>query len=196
MARRSDHSREQIKEMVLNAAYKIILKEGSQGFSTRKVAKDIGYTVGSLYLVYKNSDDLMMHINAKTLDEIYGRLNNISTKQPINDYIIELAMTYYRFAKEYHNLWKNLFEFNLPLDEDYPDWYEKKLNNIFALIISALGKEFGDNINKHITSRILWASTHGICELYLSQKANRVQLGNIKDLITDFVNNYFKGIRQ
>ena len=48
MARRSEHSLEQIKEMVLNAAETIIIEDGAQALTVRKVALEIGYTVGNI----------------------------------------------------------------------------------------------------------------------------------------------------
>ena len=48
MGRRNDHTREQLREMVLSAAELLIVREGMAGFSMRKVARAIGYTVGQL----------------------------------------------------------------------------------------------------------------------------------------------------
>ena len=55
MARRSDHSRDEIREMALNAAKTIVEREGAAALSTRKIANEIGYTAGSLYLVSRTS---------------------------------------------------------------------------------------------------------------------------------------------
>ena len=74
MARRSDHSREEIKEMALVAAEKMILANGKDGLSARKVAQEIGYTVGTLYLVFKNLDELILHVNGRTLDRLFEKM--------------------------------------------------------------------------------------------------------------------------
>ena len=70
MARRSDHSREEIKEMALNAAMEVLEQEGPKGLSARKVASAIGYTVGTLYLVFKNQQEMVLQLNARTLDDM------------------------------------------------------------------------------------------------------------------------------
>ena len=59
MARRSDHSREELREMALAATEEIIDQQGLAGLTARKVAAGIGYTVGTLYLVFRNLDDLI-----------------------------------------------------------------------------------------------------------------------------------------
>ena len=62
MSRRNDHTREEIKEMAINIGSKIIEEDGFNNFSIRKVAKNLGYTVGTLYNVFENYNDLLFHI--------------------------------------------------------------------------------------------------------------------------------------
>ena len=59
MARRSEHTQEQIKEMVLIAAEGIVTEEGEEALTVRKIAQHIGYTVGSIYMVFTLS---LIHI--------------------------------------------------------------------------------------------------------------------------------------
>ena len=57
MGRRSAHSRDEIRDMAISAASKIVEKQGFQSLTARKVASEIGYTVGTLYHVFRNFDD-------------------------------------------------------------------------------------------------------------------------------------------
>jgi len=49
MARRSEHSLQELKVMVLDAAEAIVIKEGFSELKVRKIAVEIGYTVGSIF---------------------------------------------------------------------------------------------------------------------------------------------------
>ena len=66
MGRRSDHSREEIRQMALQAAESIVTEGGYKALSARKVASEIGYTVGTLYLVFENLDELVLYVNGRT----------------------------------------------------------------------------------------------------------------------------------
>ena len=44
MARRSDHTRDELRRMALDAARAIVEEDGLRGLSTRRLAKAIGYT--------------------------------------------------------------------------------------------------------------------------------------------------------
>ena len=70
MGRRNDHTRKELKEMAIKAGVELIEEGGFQNFSIRKVAARIGYSAGTLYNVFENSDDLVFHINSVTLDDL------------------------------------------------------------------------------------------------------------------------------
>ena len=70
MARRSDHTREELKELAIAAGQKVISDEGFCKFSARKVAKEMGYTVGTLYNIFGDYNDIVLHINFATLDDM------------------------------------------------------------------------------------------------------------------------------
>ena len=77
MARRSDHSREELYVMALAAAREIAEKDGLRGLKARRISREIGYTVGTLYNVFSNLDDLIIHLKLRlipvSLDVTYRR---------------------------------------------------------------------------------------------------------------------------
>ena len=75
MGRRNEHSREQLQEMAVTAADEIIASEGLRGLTARKVAGRLGYSAGSLYMVFDGLDDLILHVNARTLERLAHSLD-------------------------------------------------------------------------------------------------------------------------
>ncbi|MBU6140804.1 MAG: TetR/AcrR family transcriptional regulator [Proteobacteria bacterium] len=70
--RRNDHTKDEIKEMIIRAGSDLIDKSPFSGFGTRQIVKEIGYTVITLYNVFDSYDDIVFHINATTLDDMKG----------------------------------------------------------------------------------------------------------------------------
>ena len=81
MARRSDHSREELYEMALAAARDIVVADGLSGLTVRRVATAIGYSPGTLYNVFDDFYELVIHLNSRTLDAFYGHLLSASEKE-------------------------------------------------------------------------------------------------------------------
>ena len=48
----------------------IVEYKGFSGLSARKVVREIGYTVGTLYNVFDNFTELVCHTNSNTLDDL------------------------------------------------------------------------------------------------------------------------------
>ena len=68
MGRRSDHSREDLRVLTLEAARRLLCAHGLEGLTARRVAAEIGYTPGTLYNIFENLDDLILHVTAGALD--------------------------------------------------------------------------------------------------------------------------------
>ena len=56
MGRRSDHSREELRELILKAGETLMAEVGFADFSAREVAKRIGYSIGTIHNVFGSVD--------------------------------------------------------------------------------------------------------------------------------------------
>lgn len=195
MARRSEHSQEEIREMVLNAAETIVIEEGFKELKARKIAMDIGYTVGSIYMVFENMADLIMHIKGRTLDEILELLNQKKNIASPDEAIKQLAKSYYHFASNHYNRWSMIFEHRLSEDVMVPDWYQNKIDNIFSLVES----KFNQLTDQHsveqnqLAARSLWSGVHGICTIALNGKMDLLGNTDVEQSVMLLVENFIIG---
>ncbi|MDH5325970.1 MAG: TetR/AcrR family transcriptional regulator [Gammaproteobacteria bacterium] len=210
MARRSDHSKDEIREMALAAASALADRHGLSGISARKVATDIGYTVGTLYLVFKNLDDVILHVNAQTLDQLFSQLREATQdcKEP-TQCILAMARAYVGFATRYPKRWSMVFEHNLPEGEPVPDWLALKVNDMFELVETQLislippqheiGVGGSDLVNNSTSerqqvSRTIWCGVHGICALAVTGKLEIGGAESINVLTDSLIKNYLAGL--
>lgn len=196
MAKRSEHTQEELKTLVLSAAETIVIEEGFSELKVRRIAAEIGYTVGSIYMVFTNMADLIMHINAKTLDAISAQLEqaqNCSTEQSIE----ALVMTYLSYASHNFNRWRTVFDYALSAKTEIPDWYQEKVNSIFTPLevrFAELAPEFSEDYRKRAT-RALWCSVHGICVLSLTDQDDKTHISDIEETLVLLVRNFMSGLR-
>ena len=117
MGRRSSHTPEQLKELILEAAYAIIETHGLAGLSAREIARRIGYSPGTIYNMFSNLDDVVLRIEARVLDALDQRLATVLV-EPGSDRekVQRLAQAYLAFTHEKPRLWNLLFEHHLPAD--------------------------------------------------------------------------------
>ena len=100
--------------MALTAAEAIIADQGFPALSARKVAGAIGYTVGTLYLVFENLDDLILQVNGRTLDRLHRQIiEDQSDDADAQARLLQLGHSYIRFADAEPHAWKMIFEHRL-----------------------------------------------------------------------------------
>lgn len=194
MARRSEHSLEEIRVMVLDAAEAIIIKDGYPALKMRSIAREIGYTVGSIYMVFANMADLVMHIKARTLDDIAAQLQQGQDYAP-EQCIAELARIHLRYASQNFNRWSMIFEYRLPQDDETPEWYQEKVDNVFSLIeaqFAKLAPQCSAQQSKQ-AARALWSGVHGICMLSLTGKLDVVGIKDVEDAVVLLVESFIGG---
>ena len=75
MGRRSTHTPQQLRELILDAAQDIIQDQGLAGLSAREVARRIEYSPGTIYNMFENLDDVVLHVEARVLDALDRRLS-------------------------------------------------------------------------------------------------------------------------
>ena len=196
MARRSDHSREELREMTLTAAENIVVEQGYEGLSARKVATAIGYTVGTLYLVFENLDDLILHINARTLDRLHARMTaSQANSGDAVDYLLQLGEIYIRFANDDPHRWAMVFEHRFSEDRVVPAWYQEKIARMFAMVEEGLEPLATNRPQQEVTqaARALWGGVHGICILAITDNLGIVGVDSVQDLTQSLISNYLKG---
>lgn len=195
MGRRGDHTFEELSHMIINAAYELMEKEGHSKVSTRKIASHIGYTVGTLYNVYQNLDDIFIHINSRTLDKLTQQLEEAMKNSGKNLALKAVANKYIEFSKENFNLWNVLFEYRFPESQIIPKWYANKIDKINDVASQAIIKNFPHFPREKMkeTVMVLWAGVHGICVLSIKGKLDRVGAESAQILVENFLNNYLKG---
>ena len=196
MARRSDHSREELQEMAITAAEHIVVEQGYGGLSARKVAAAIGYTVGTLYLVFENLDDLILHINARTLDRLHDRMTASQTHcNGASDCLLQLGQVYIHFADEDPHRWALVFDHRFSEEQVAPAWYLEKVARMFTLVEEGFEPLARQHTRDEITqaSRALWGGVHGICVLALAGTLGVTGVDSVQDLTQTLITNYLKG---
>src|ERR1700730_6351560 len=74
ITRRRKH-KEELRRVILDAAREIFVREGYESFSMRKLAEKIEYSPGSVYLHFKNKEELFECL----VEESFARLLKILT---------------------------------------------------------------------------------------------------------------------
>jgi len=195
MARRSDHTREELYRMTLDAARDILREQGLAALTARSLAARIGYSPGTLYNLFRNLDDLIVHLNGETLDALREVLDGVPEDGDIETRLWNFARAYIGFTVDNRELWNVLFEHRLPEGIDVPDWYRDKLAGLLARVEAALTEVVPDDaVARGRATRVLWSGLHGLCTLSQLGKLGLIAEDGVEDLARDLIRRYLDGL--
>lgn len=198
MARRSDHSREELKALILATTVRLIEAHGVEQVSARQIAGEIGYSPGTIYNIFENLDDLMLHVAGHTLaqmrDECRLQMRSTEPRQALR----ELADFYFAFTARHEQLWRVVTEHRLAAARTAPRWYRTLINEVLGLVDSAVAPLVGAGDRNAVrrAALTLWASMQGICTM--SRSRGLVGLGEriVPALAEQLIETFVLGLEQ
>lgn len=196
MGRRSIHTAEELRELILTSTTELIESEGLAGLSAREIARRIGYSPGTLYNVFDNLDDLVLTIEGRLLDRLAQSLRAVPETECPKDRLKNIAMAYLSFTHENPKLWNLLFEHHMQTGAEIPSWYQEKLESLLAEVERELGRLIPaastDQVQR--AARVLWAGVHGITSLSTTDKLSIVTTDAAAPLVRDLIDHYLNGL--
>ena len=197
MGRRSIHTPEQLRQLILDAAAAIIEANGLAGLSAREIARRIGYSPGTIYNMFENLDDVVLNVEGRVLDALDERLAvELAKGGDQKTLVMRLAQAYLSFTSERPKLWNLLFEHYMPGGTDTPPWYQEKLERLMGRVETAVAPIYPPDavMERQRAARVLWASVHGITSLSTANKLANVTTEAAAMLVSDLINNYLAGV--
>ena len=112
MGRRSDHTRDELRALLIAHGSALMAEQGLAKFSGREAAKRAGYSVGTIYNVFGSLDQLIAAINSHTFSLWAEHLRARLEGAP-DDRIKALVEGYFDFALAHPNLWSAIYDHRL-----------------------------------------------------------------------------------
>ncbi len=195
MGRRSDHTRDQLREMILKSTCQLIEDGGLRGLSIRKIAAEIGYTSGTIYQVFENLDDLIVETHVLTLKDLHAALADVEIGDDPETSLFELAKTCLQFANAHQNRWNAVFFHMLPEQRTLPDHYVEQVTQLLAYGVKAIDPLFSQqgSAEAWLSARVLWSSLYGIVSLETTSKLSREDEADI--FIRTLLRNFLAGLK-
>ena len=191
--------REDLKRRLIEAARGQIGTRGIAGLRARDVAADAGCALGGLYTVFRDLDDLILHVNSRTLEALDLALGGaVGTENDPGRKLKVLAQTYLTFARENRNHWAALFEHRMAPGGSVPDWHRAQQAVLFQYLVEPLAQIRPDLDRDTITlrARTYFAALHGIVAMNMEVRFIALPPGQLEQEVDRFVDVLIRGSSQ
>ncbi|MCL9783089.1 WHG domain-containing protein [Vibrio sp. S4M6] len=192
MARRNDHTREELTELTLAAVKTFLSDKSHHELSLRKIANLVGYVPSTLVNIFGNYNLLLLHVIAETLDELSEQAQSIlANEQQPKQALYQLAYCYHDFACDNRYRWQLIFDHNMN-GESLPEWQALRIEKMTGMLEGLLKLLSPDRSCTEVVqaSRVLWAGVHGITLLSVDDKFFAAEPIDGKKLISNLLSHY------
>ena len=167
MARRSDHSRDELAALVVQAARKIVIEEGAEAVTMRKMGAMVGYAPGSIYNAVGDLDAVHREVNALTLRDMAEQLEGVlAAHQPGKiECALAIAEHYVEFVTRNPRLWAALLARPPLPGEPVPDSYAAPRARLIEIVAIAIAPLFTEAAERQRAVVALWAALQGVAAL-------------------------------
>jgi AcrR family transcriptional regulator len=173
---RRAREKEELRQEILDAARELFAKEGYENVSMRKIARKIDYSATTIYLYFKDKDELFGSICEETFTKLVKRFEDIvaSADDPLEQ-LRRAGRAYIEFGLSHPNHYKVTFMgCGQPghIEDEKLDFHgsigEKCFLHLRTIVENCVRQGKIRPVDVDATSQALWAAAHGITSLLIS----------------------------
>jgi AcrR family transcriptional regulator len=171
---RKEREKEDLRRKIITAATELFREENYAAVSMRKIAKRVEYSVGTLYLYYKDKDELFLAVQSAAFEQAFTFINALPDQDDPLERLRELGERYVRFGMENPDLYRLMFMMEHPMAamEEGDAWHSGiALHNLLTSLVKecvAAGRIVAEDPDR--LSFALWSLVHGMVSLRISQR--------------------------
>lgn len=96
---------------ILRATDALMARDGVQKLSTHKIAKEAGVSVGTIYLYFRDKDDLLNQLVLHLFNEYHHCLRNVDVNLSLFDTYRQLWLASWEFMQSNPNIVRNMHQY-------------------------------------------------------------------------------------
>lgn len=167
---RKQREKEQMRRLILDAALEIFLEKGYYQTSMRNIADKIEYSAGTLYLYFKEKDEIFLALHNEAFGKLFSLFEPLFQIAEPFERLKAMGKLYMEFAFKNKDLYDLMFIMSAPMNmlHDACEW--KMGDRVFDTLVQTLtqcqakGRFKGKELQA--LAFMIWSGLHGMCAIY------------------------------
>ncbi|CAM3653950.1 TetR/AcrR family transcriptional regulator [Corallococcus soli] len=171
---RKERQRAELRERILEVARDMVMKEGFEALSMRKLAEAVEYAPATLYLHFENRDAIARELCVRGFQELFAALEPAANVADPVERLSRLTEAYLAFGLRQPETYRLIFMEDARLSEAlFQDAKEGAGPQSFAVLVrvfedlEAAGRTLEGTPPAQL-AEVFWAGLHGIVSLKLT----------------------------
>ncbi len=184
---RKELEKQEMRRLILDTAMKLFLEKGFENITIRHIAEKIEYSPATIYLYFKDKDEIIYTLHREGFEELYRRQQTtLTTKDPLKR-LHRHAEMYVSFALENPEYYDLMFIKRGPVKKikEKMNWdigmrsYDLLRKNIE----DCMDAGFFQKTNIDVAAFSLWSYVHGIASLIIRDRCAMFPEEQMRNLV-------------
>lgn len=200
---RKEREKQELKDLILHAAKDVFLEEGYERASIRKIADRIEYSPTTIYLYFKDKNDLLLELHRQSFHQFFMILSSVVTIEDPYERLIAMGKRYIEHGLTNPEAYELKFLLKAPLEAlecKNEIWDDGDRAICFVQAIVDQCKEAGyfeEHLNTESFSIMLWAQVHGLVTLHNNNRLDMFKhKKDIKSIVDESYHQFVQIINQ
>ncbi len=204
VAERKEREKKARREAILDAARECFFRDGFEATTISQIAETVELSTGTLYLYFKNKEEIYVSILEEGLDILYKLMKNSEAPNAkARDIVQGYSEAYYKFYTDYGQYFDIMFFLRRPdkqieLPDELEEELERKSLKCLALLESAIERGIAEGdyrpVSPYEASRVLWGTMNGLMLIH-EKRTEEITRQKLPRLIQVAVSLLLDGIR-
>lgn len=178
---RKEREKEEMRSKILDAAKALFLEKGFEKTSIRNIADKIEYSPGTIYLYFKDKNELFYELHILAFQQLMIALKPKGTATSAFEGLVDMGRDYIHFGVNNPELYELMFLMEAPIDaltckDEIWDDGMKAFDLLKQLVIVCKQEGYFPTADADTASLNVWSFVHGLVTLKVRQRLSMFNL--------------------
>lgn len=198
---RKEREKEEMRKLILEAAQKLFLENGFEKVSIRNIADAIEYSPATIYLYYKDKNDLLYALHQIAFQKLVESFQPAFAQAAPFDRLVGMGRQYLEFAVTNPELFDLMFIMTAPMDalacrDDIWDEGKAAFDMLVKCVQDCIDAGLFRPQDAEVAAMMIWSAVHGYTALFLRKRLEMFEENRRKELMDEAFKLFVETIRR
>ncbi len=173
-----------MRRQIIDAALTMFNEEGYEKTSIRNIAEKIEYSPATIYLYYKDKDELLYEVQKEAFDKLATAFRKKANSKDPLDRLYQICKTYVNFGNKHQDLYDLMFIIKSPMNvvTEKEPWTngDACFNYLVNCVQECMDNKLFQYTSTNVLALSIWSMCHGFVSLNLRCRFKVLELSEFE----------------
>jgi AcrR family transcriptional regulator len=184
---RREREREAMREQILNVAMALLIKEGYEAVTIRRLADEIAYTPGALYSYFKDKDEIVFALVQRASQHLNAVFRAVESMPNPLERLWAIGRAYIKFAMEHQEYYDLLFIMSTPIQRMIEAGFTEGHTTAFFILRTTVHEciqhGYLPEADADVAAFAMWSFVHGGVSLVIRKRTTMIPEEKMQGLL-------------